>query len=147
MSNMTLQDRLSKIATSNLPNGAALIASDDITVGDVREIMHLLADREGWIRAIQAERVTYEDTKRQLNELFFDINEMQKDMEANINTACDTALRLRERAERAERDLKTEREAMNRERAAHEATRQELYEARRKYNAAQQELLSLGMLK
>jgi hypothetical protein len=46
-----LTTRLSKIASSMMANAALVNDSDGISVGDVREIMRLLADREGWVRA------------------------------------------------------------------------------------------------
>lgn len=47
----TVFDRLSTIATSREPNAARVGDCDGLSVGDVREVMRLLADREGWIRA------------------------------------------------------------------------------------------------
>lgn len=47
----TLLERLSRIASSELPNAALVGINDQLSVGDVREIMRLLADRDGWVRA------------------------------------------------------------------------------------------------
>ena len=47
----TLLDRLSRIASSQLPNAAIVGINDRLSVGDVREVMRLLADRDGWVRA------------------------------------------------------------------------------------------------
>lgn len=46
-----LAERLARIASSQLPNAALVGANDAISVADVREIMRLLADRDGWVRA------------------------------------------------------------------------------------------------
>jgi hypothetical protein len=43
-----LTARLAAVASSQLPNAAVI--GDGITVGDIREVMRLLADREGWVR-------------------------------------------------------------------------------------------------
>ena len=42
--------RISRVASSSLPNAALVNDADRISVGDVREVMRLLADRDGWIR-------------------------------------------------------------------------------------------------
>jgi len=46
-----LVERLSRIASSQLPGAALVGANDGISVADLREIMRLLADRDGWVRA------------------------------------------------------------------------------------------------
>ena len=43
--------RISRVASSTLPNAALVNDADRISVGDVREVMRLLADRDGWVRA------------------------------------------------------------------------------------------------
>lgn len=43
--------RISRVASSSLPNAALVNDADRISVGDLREVMRLLADRDGWIRA------------------------------------------------------------------------------------------------
>ena len=43
--------RISRVASSSLPNAALVNDADRISVGDVREVMRLLADRDGWIGA------------------------------------------------------------------------------------------------
>lgn len=45
----SLGERLSKIASSSLPNAGLITHYDGLSVGDVREVMRLLADREGWV--------------------------------------------------------------------------------------------------
>lgn len=45
-----LRIKLSRVATSDEPNAALLRPGDSISVGDVREVMRLFANMDGWYR-------------------------------------------------------------------------------------------------
>lgn len=67
-----LRIRLSRIASSKLASASLVNNADEISVGDIREVMRLLANMDGWYRTACELRVKLMSREKFIHELTVD---------------------------------------------------------------------------